>query len=225
MTQGANRARPVIVDTGDAELEGDLTLTPGAPGIVVFAHGSGSSRRSPRNRSVAAALQQRGLATLLFDLLTPDEEIVDQRDASIRFDIELLGRRLVGAVDWLAQNTETKHLPAGVFGASTGAAAALIAAAERPTMVRAVVSRGGRVDLACASLTRVVAPTLLLVGGLDDQVLELNRQTYAYLTCERRLEIVPGASHLFAEPGALERVSARAGEWFAEKLALAAKAA
>lgn len=223
MTQPTSEA--VRIDAADAELDGDLALIPGAPGIVVFAHGSGSSRASPRNLSVAAALQGRGLSTLLFDLLTPEEERVDRLDASLRFDIGLLGRRLVGVVDWLAARPETASLPIGTFGASTGAAAALIAAAERPALVRAVVSRGGRVDLACEWLPRVAAPTLLLVGALDAEVLELNRRTYAYLPCEKRLELVPGATHLFAEPGALTRVAERAGDWFADKLARAAKAA
>lgn len=215
----------VRIDADDETLEGDLTQVPGAPGIVVFAHGSGSSRRSPRNLSVAAALQGRGLSTLLFDLLTPEEERIDRLDASLRFDIELLGRRLVGAVDWLAGRADTAGRPVGTFGASTGAAAALIAAAERPAIVHAVVSRGGRVDLACAWLPRVAAPTLLLVGALDVEVLELNRRTYAHLPGEKRLELVPGASHLFAEPGTLERVAQRTGDWFLDKLARAAKAA
>ncbi|APR87043.1 hypothetical protein A7982_12392 [Minicystis rosea] len=225
MMHDDDNTRAIEVDTGTVLLAGDLTIPPDAPGIVVFAHGSGSSHRSPRNRSVAAAFHRRGLATLLFDLLTPEEDRRDQRDASIRFDVDLLGRRLVGAIGWLARTEGTRHLLVGAFGSSTGAAAALIAAAERPATVRAVVSRGGRVDLACAWLPRVLAPTLLLVGALDDEVLELNRRAYAYLPCERRLEVIPGASHLFAEPGALDRVAARSGEWFAQKLSRAAKAA
>jgi dienelactone hydrolase len=218
-------SHPVIVDTGDARLAGDLTLPAGAAGIVAFAHGSGSSRRSPRNLEVAATLQRRGLGTLLFDLLTPDEAWVDERTAALRFDIPLLGRRLVGALDWLAAAPDTARLSVGIFGASTGAAAALIAAAERPERAHAVVSRGGRPDLAEAWLPRVTAPVLLVVGSLDTEVLELNRKAFALLAAEKRLEIVPGATHLFPEPGALERVAERAAEWFSEKLARAARAA
>jgi putative phosphoribosyl transferase len=195
-------------------IEGDLTIPDGAVGTVVFAHGSGSSRHSPRNRQVAGALNGNGLATLLVDLLEPSEEQRDRRTAELRFDIELLGRRLVAAVDWLTREPATAELAIGCFGASTGAAAALVAAASRPAAVEAVVSRGGRPDLAGAALATVRAPTLLIVGGDDDAVLELNRHAQAQLRCETVLEIVPGAGHLFEEPGALERVELLARTWF-----------
>jgi putative phosphoribosyl transferase len=207
----------VSVPTGDATLAGDLTL-PGpdpAIGVVVFAHGSGSGRGSPRNRAVAAALGGHRLATLLFDLLTEEEEVVDRRTGELRFDVGLLGRRLVDAVDWVKAQPATRGLPLGLFGASTGAAAALLAAAARPGDVAAVVSRGGRPDLAGAALRAVSAPTLLIVGGRDDAVLDLNREAQAALRGESALEVVPGAGHLFEEPGALERVAELAGAWFA----------
>jgi putative phosphoribosyl transferase len=201
--------------TADAlSLEGDLDVPAGAAGVVAFAHGSGSSRHSPRNRQVAFALQAAGLATLLFDLLDAREEAEDTRTARLRFDIALLGRRLVAAVDWLATEPSTASLPVGCFGASTGAAAALIAAARRPDRVAAVVSRGGRPDLAGEQLASVTAPTLLIVGGADIEVIELNRLAQEQLRCEKRLEIVDGASHLFEEPGALERAAELASEWF-----------
>jgi len=199
---------------GTVELAGDLTLPPGASGVVLFAHGSGSGRHSPRNRYVASALQQAGLATLLLDLLTEEEEAVDRDRAELRFDIALLAGRLEAAMDWLAGDPRTAMLPIGLFGASTGAAAALVAAADRPERVAAVVSRGGRPDLAGPSLGLVRAPTLLVVGGNDRIVLELNRSAAGELRAEHRLEIVPGASHLFEEPGTLERVAALAGDWF-----------
>jgi putative phosphoribosyl transferase len=180
----------------------------------VFAHGSGSGRFSPRNRAVAGVLVDAGLATLLMDLLTAEEEAEDMRTARLRFDIGLLAERVISAIDWLGSDGTLADLPVGCFGASTGAAAALIAAAERPQRVAAVVSRGGRPDLAGNALPRVKAPTLLIVGGRDIEVIELNRQAQALLEVESRLEIVPGATHLFEEPGALEQVAALAREWF-----------
>jgi len=186
----------------------------GAPGVVLFAHGSGSSRHSPRNRYVAGVLRAAGLATLLVDLLTADEEEIDLETQRLRFDIGLLADRLVGATDWLAQNPDTRDLTIGYFGASTGAAAALVAAAERPDAVGAIVSRGGRPDLAGAALARVRAPTLLIVGGNDVPVIGMNQEAMAQLHVENKLEIVPGATHLFEEPGALEEVARLAREWF-----------
>lgn len=207
-------------------LEGDLALPARRAGLVLFAHGSGSSRHSPRNRYVAGVLQQQGLATLLFDLLTPQEEAVDARTAHLRFDIRLLAQRLVGATDWVLEQPATRHLALGYFGASTGAAAALVAAAERPEVVRAVVSRGGRPDLAGAALARVRAPTLLIVGGADVPVLHLNREAIRALGArDTRLAIVPGATHLFEEPGALAEVARLAAEWFARHLTPAGHAA
>ncbi|OEJ34959.1 phosphoribosyltransferase family protein [Streptomyces subrutilus] len=203
----------VRVDAGGVGLAGDLALPPGAGAVVVFAHGSGSSRHSPRNRSVAAALRRAGLGTLLFDLLTPAEEA---RRANV-FDIETLARRLTDATHWLRRR---EPLPVGYFGASTGAAAALCAAAAAGTEVGAVVSRGGRPDLAGALLTGVRAPTLLIVGGRDTTVLDLNRQAQARLRCENRLDVIPGATHLFEEPGALEEVSGLARDWFTRYLAV-----
>lgn len=211
----------VSVRVGDVALVGILESPPDPGGVVVFAHGSGSGRLSPRNRAVARFLFDSGLATLLIDLLTPEEEAVDLRTAELRFDVRLLGERVVGAIDWLTADAAIGDLPprlgavpVGTFGASTGAAAALIAAAERPDRVRAVVSRGGRPDLAGDALPRVKAPTLLIVGGNDPQVLQLNRAAQAVLQAESRLEIVPGAGHLFEEPGALERVAALTRDWF-----------
>jgi pimeloyl-ACP methyl ester carboxylesterase len=192
-------------------LPGSLTLPSGGQGVVLFAHGSGSSRHSPRNRFVAQVLNDAGIATLLFDLLTPNED----RGYSIRFDIGLLTSRLLAATDWVLGEAATASLPLGYFGASTGAAAALAAAAERGAKIGAVVSRGGRPDLAGAEvLARVTAPTLLLVGGEDDVVIELNRDAYAHLCCAKELTIVPGATHLFEEPGTLERVARDASAWF-----------
>lgn len=204
----------VSVDLGPVAVGGTLTLPEPAFGLVVFAHGSGSSRFSPRNRRVAEALDRAGLGTLLIDLLTEGEEEIDLRTAELRFDIPLLAARVTGAVDWAA----TKELPIGLFGASTGAAAALVAAAERPELVEAVVSRGGRPDLAGAALLRVEAPTLFLVGERDPVVLELNRRAMGRMSAETRLEVIPGASHLFEEPGALEAVCRLAREWFCEQL-------
>jgi dienelactone hydrolase len=201
----------MLVETGPVSLEGDLTLPARAGGVVLFAHGSGSSRFSSRNRHVARVLQEGGLGTLLIDLLTEDEEAIDVRTAHLRFDIGMLAERLAGAVEWLAANED---LPIGLFGASTGGGAALVAAAQRPELIKAVVSRGGRPDLAGAALPEVKAPTLLIVGGNDDVVIELNRTAYDMMTVERRLEIVPGASHLFEEAGALDIVAQLAREWF-----------
>ncbi len=209
----------VTVPAGTARLAGDLAVPEGARGVVLFAHGSGSGRHSPRNRQVAAALGQAGLATLLLDLLTEEEEAVDRDRAELRFDIALLAGRLMAAMDWLAGDPRTSALPIGLFGASTGAAAALVAAAERPLQIAAVVSRGGRPDLAGPSLGLVRAPTLLVVGGRDRVVLELNRSAAEQLGVEQRLEIVPDATHLFEEPGALERVAALAADWFRRWLA------
>jgi pimeloyl-ACP methyl ester carboxylesterase len=206
------RAIEIPVDRG--LMSADLTVPDECQGIVVFAHGSGSSRRSPRNRFVANKLVAASLATLLADLLTPEEAAVDERTAHIRFDISLLAQRVVTVLDWIAGQDELRGLPAGLFGASTGAAAALVATAERPSQVSAVVSRGGRPDLAESSLRSVRAPTLLIVGGNDADVLELNRFALAKLTCEARLEVIPLATHLFEEPGTLEQVTRLAQEWF-----------
>jgi pimeloyl-ACP methyl ester carboxylesterase len=202
-----------------AELQGDLVLPPGAAGLVIFAHGSGSSRHSVRNRAVASAFQQAALGTLLFDLLTSSEESVDNRTMRLRFDIPLLADRLTGVIDWSVAHAQTGSLPIGLFGASTGAAAALVAASRRPAAVAAVVSRGGRPDLAGAALPDVKAPTLLIVGGSDEEVLALNRQAERQLRCQSRLEIVPGATHLFEEPGALDKVALLARDWFLRNLA------
>jgi putative phosphoribosyl transferase len=193
-------------------------MPPDPHGIVVFAHGSGSSRHSRRNQLVARELQSGGLATLLIDLLTLEEEALDARTAELRFDIGLLARRVTAAADWAGADAATRALPAGLFGASTGAAAALAAAAERPEAIRAVVSRGGRPDLAGEALSRVRAPTLLIVGGADTQVLRLNIEARAAMTAETELEVVPGATHLFEEAGALERVAALARGWFGRRL-------
>ncbi|MRG95525.1 hydrolase [Polyangium spumosum] len=210
---------PVRVPAGGVMLDGDLGNPAGARGVVVFAHGSGSSRFSRRNRHVASILQARGLATLLVDLLTVEEEAVDLRTAEVRFDIDLLARRVVGIVDWLGGETVTAGLGIGIFGASTGAAAALVAAAERPEAVKAVVSRGGRPDLAGGALPQVKAPTLLIVGGADTLVIDLNQQAFEDLRCERQIVIVPRATHLFEEPGALDQVADLAGHWFEAHMA------
>src|SRR3981189_3610594 len=196
--------RLIQIRVGQVALEGNLRLPERAGGVVLFAHGSGSSRHSPRNRHVARALNRANLATLLVDLLTPEEEVLDVRTAHLRFDIGLLTGRLIGATDWLTQHPDTRHLRLGYFGASTGAGAALVAAAERPDVVGAVVSRGGRPDLAGPALAQVRAPTLLIVGGNDPQVIELNRAALELMRCEKQLVIVPGASHLFEERGPLD---------------------
>jgi putative phosphoribosyl transferase len=211
--------RRVWIPAGAAALEGSLNLPEGASGIVLFAHGSGSSRHSPRNQLVARVLREGGLGTLLFDLLTPDEETVDTLTGHLRFNIGLLAERLANATDWLANNPETRDLKAGYFGSSTGGAAALVAVAERPDSVGAVVSRGGRPDLAGAALSRVKAPTLLIVGGKDVPVIGMNQEALAQLGTAKKLEIIPGATHLFEEPGALEKVAQLARQWFERYLA------
>lgn len=211
----------VTIPAGHFTLNGDLTIPENALGIVVFAHGSGSSRHSPRNRDVAEMLNESALATLLMDLLTAAEEEVDNYTREFRFDIPRLGERLTAAIDWVKGHEATAGLPIGLFGASTGAAAALIAAAARPDGVRAVVSRGGRPDLADKALPKVKAPTLLIVGGEDDVVIDLNREAEAKLQCEKRLEIIPGATHLFEESGKLEEVAQLTANWFRHKFAAA----
>ena len=211
--------RDVRIPAGDDALAGDLVVPAGAKALVLFAHGSGSSRHSPRNVWVAERLHQRAIATLLFDLLTGDEEQRDAVTREHRFDIALLGRRLVQAIDWSAAQPDVGRLPLGLFGASTGSAAALAAAAELGDRVSAVVSRGGRPDLAGEhALSAVTAPTLLIVGGDNEPVIALNERAQTLMRCERRLVIVPGASHLFEEPGALEQVATIAAEWFVEYL-------
>jgi putative phosphoribosyl transferase len=217
-TQTAVAQRALRIPAGAALLDADLSLPAAATGLVLFAHGSGSSRLSPRNRHVASLLNEAGLATVLADLLTQDEEALDERTRHLRFDIGLLAERLVAAADWLQAEAATARLPLGCFGASTGAGAALVAAAQRRDTIRAVVSRGGRPDLAGEALAQVRAPTLLVVGGNDVPVIELNRQALAQLGGEKKLVIVPGATHLFEEPGALERVAELAREWFLEHL-------
>ena len=214
---------PVRISEHDVALDADLVVPPAAEGLVIFAHGSGSSRFSRRNREVAADLQRAGLATLLLDLLTRDEERVDVRTAEYRFDIPRLGRRVVAAADWAVASKLTSGLPLGYFGASTGAAAALIAAAERREVSRAVVSRGGRPDLAGAALPRVDAPTLLIVGGDDEPVIAMNEEARRQMHADVRLEVVPGATHLFEEPGTLERVSELAIAWFRRHLSAATR--
>jgi dienelactone hydrolase len=210
-------AQPVQVGAGRTALPGDLAVPDHARGVVLFAHGSGSSRRSPRNQRVAASLHHARFATLLMDLLTDEEERVDRRTRELRFDIPLLAGRLTGAIDWLSRHQATAELPVGAFGASTGAAAALIAAAERPDEVRAVVSRGGRPDLAGDALPRVRAPVLLIVGGADTAVVGLNEQAARRLA-RAELSLVAGATHLFDEPGALEQVMRLAADWLSRWL-------
>jgi putative phosphoribosyl transferase len=201
-------------------LEGDLVAPARATGMVLFAHGSGSSRHSSRNRYVAQVLQKNGFGTLLLDLLTAEEEQVDLQTRHLRFDIGLLAKRLLLATEWLEHDPETANLPIGLFGASTGGGAALVAAADRPDAIRAVVSRGGRPDLAGSALVRVKAPTLLVVGGHDYAVIEMNREALEQLRTEKHLEIVPGATHLFEEPGTLEQVADLAQSWFRRHLAV-----
>jgi pimeloyl-ACP methyl ester carboxylesterase len=209
---------PVQVPIGEASLQGDLGLPAATHGIVLFAHGSGSSRHSRRNQYVARVLEQRDLATLLIDLLTPQEEAIDEHTAQYRFDIPMLAGRLVTIVDWLRSRQETSSLPIGLFGASTGGGAALMAAARRPKEVAAVVSRGGRPDLADEALAKVMTPTLLIVGGLDTPVIQMNRDAMRQMRGDVKLHIVPGATHLFEEPGTLERVAELAGNWFVRYL-------
>lgn len=210
-------SRAVKIDLADAVLHGDLTLPERAKGLVVFAHGSGSSRHSPRNRFVAQRINEEGLGTLLMDLLTQEEERVDEMTRELRFDIGLLARRVAETVDWAARQSDLLDLPVGLFGSSTGAAAALVAASELPN-VAAVVSRGGRPDLAGDALPRVACPTLLIVGGEDDVVIQLNEEAKAQMVCPVELVIVAGATHLFAEPGTLEQVADWAADWFARYL-------
>lgn len=209
---------PVRVVSNDVSLDGSLSVPEDAGGVVLFAHGSGSSRLSPRNSFVAQQLQKAGFGTLLFDLLTREEEDIGEYSAKLRFDIELLAKRLAGATDWIRGQTSTPDLPVGYFGASTGAAAALVAAAEEPDDIRAIVSRGGRPDLAGEALSRVEAPTLLVVGEDDLQVIGLNKQAMSRLDVETDLAIIPGATHLFEEPGALEEVARLAIDWFRKYL-------
>jgi putative phosphoribosyl transferase len=206
--------RTVRITVGRQALEGDLAVPAHARGVVLFAHGSGSSRFSARNKHVAAVLQANGFATLLIDLLTPDEEELDRLSGEYRFDIGRLAERLVESAEWLAAEDATASLALSMFGASTGGGAALVASAELPQHVAAVVSRGGRPDLAGAALERVVAPTLLIVGGSDEVVLELNRAALSRLHATARLEVIPGATHLFEEPGALDEVARHAVAWF-----------
>jgi len=204
----------VRVPIGDRWLDGDLNLPEGSRGVILFAHGSGSSRHSPRNKYVAQVLAERGFGTLLIDLLTPQEEAVDERTAHLRFDIELLASRLVAIIEWIRREPPLAPLPIGLFGASTGGGAALVAAAADPDRVRAVVSRGGRPDLAGPALPRVLAPTLLIVGERDEVVLDMNRDAMRQMKAAVRLEVIPGASHLFEEPGTLEEVQRLALDWF-----------
>jgi putative phosphoribosyl transferase len=221
MTHGSDTTgleRVVRVSAGEVVLEGTLTVPVGARGVVLFAHGSGSSRHSPRNRFVAESLREGGLATLLVDLLTAHEEKIDMVTRHLRFDINLLAERLAGAIDWLEEESSTRSLSVGLFGASTGGGAALVAAAERPQRVGAVVSRGGRPDLAGVALQSVRAPTLLIVGERDEPVIELNEEAMKWMRAPVELEIVPGATHLFEEPGTLERVAELARNWFVAHL-------
>ncbi len=213
-----NQETTIQVPTGRVTLSADVYLPEQATGIVLFAHGSGSSRKSPRNRYVAGVLHKQGLATILFDLFTLEEEAEDLIHANLRFNIKFLTDRLTGATDWTLSNDQTRDLKVGYFGASTGAAAALVAAAERPQVVRAVVSRGGRPDMAREALPRVKAPTLLIVGGRDHEVITLNREALVKLTAEKEMVIVPGATHLFEEPGALEEAARLAADWFSRHL-------
>ena len=208
----------VQIHAGRTVLSGNLNIPKDAGALVLFAHGSGSSRHSPRNQFVARTLNEAGLATLLFDLLTPREEAIDMRTREHRFNIQLLAERLVHATKWAKQQEQTSNLRAGYFGSSTGGAAALVAAVDAPQDVGAVVSRGGRPDLADKALPKVHAPTLLIVGGDDDIVIELNEQARDKMRCEVKLELIPGATHLFEEPGALEKVAQLASDWFVKHL-------
>ena len=211
-------SRTAQIPSGQALLEGELLVPVSATGVVLFAHGSGSSRHSPRNQFVARTIREAGVGTLLFDLLTQEEETVDMRTRHLRFDIGLLAERLVDATNWIKRDPDTSHLRVGYFGSSTGGGAALVAAAEVGEEIGAVVSRGGRPDLAGDALPHVKSPTLLIVGGNDFAVIELNRAALGHLRCEKRLVIVPGASHLFEEPGALDEVARLASEWLERHL-------
>jgi len=220
VTEPVVRSRHVWLPVAGGAIDGDLSVPDRATGIVLFAHGSGSSRLSPRNRKVARELQDGGLATLLFDLLTPMEEEEDKRTGQLRFDVKLLADRLVTVIDLVAEGLGEGVFRIGLFGASTGSAAALIAAAKRPKLIRAIVSRGGRPDLAESALASVRAPTLLIVGAQDPQVLQLNMNALAQLKCIKRMEVVPRATHLFAEAGTLEQVSWLARDWFNQHLSI-----
>ena len=204
----------ICLPAGRSTLDGNLTIVDRASALVLFAHGSGSSRHSPRNQFVARTLNDTGLATLLFDLLTPEEELVDMRTAELRFDIDFLAERLAQATTWAKEQQQTHDLRIGYFGSSTGGGAALVAAAQLPNDVGAVVSRGGRPDLAGAALPKVQAPTLLIVGGQDEIVIDLNEQARNQMRCKAKVEIIPGATHLFEEPGVLEQVAKLASDWF-----------
>lgn len=217
-TKSEKQSDSVVIKTGRVVLEGNISVPPGANGIVLFAHGSGSSRLSPRNRFVAQELNKNGIATLLFDLLTPEEETLDLQTAHLRFDIPLLAKRLVYTTDWVSKNSKVDRLKIGYFGASTGGGAALVAAADRPQVVKAVVSRGGRPDLAGQRLADVKCPTLLIVGGHDEPVIELNKKALSFLRSEKKLVIIPGATHLFEEKGKLEEVAHSASDWFLKYL-------
>ena len=218
MKSASPEKNEVTIPSGGAAVKGNLEVTEGAKGIVVFAHGSGSSRFSSRNIYVAGLMNKKGIATLLIDLLTSEEESVDEYTGQYRFDVEMLAERLVDSTLWLKKNPATKNLAIGYFGASTGAAAALIAAAELPDEVKAVVSRGGRPDLAGKHLSKVKAPTLLIVGGDDTEVIELNKQALKLILVEKKLEVVPGATHLFEEPGKLLEAAKLAIYWFEKHL-------
>lgn len=213
-----NIKNPVLIPSGSIHLEGELLIPDNSKGVVLFAHGSGSSRFSPRNRYVAEVIREAKVGTLLFDLLTPGEESVDMFTRQLRFDIGLLTRRLEDATDWLVKISEDHPVSIGYFGSSTGAAAALLAAAHSGNSIGAVISRGGRPDLAESELLKVTAPTLLIVGGLDDVLIELNKEAMEWLRCEKKLAIVPGATHLFEEPGTLEQVAQLAADWFKKHL-------
>lgn len=215
-TAKAGIATEVKIPVGHFSLTGDLIVPEDATGVALFAHGSGSSRKSPRNQLVAGVLREAGVGTLLFDLLTPEEELLDMQTAELRFDICLLAHRLKAATNWVMNDPRTNEMVIGYFGASTGGAAALVAAAELGDHVKSVVSRGGRPDMAGSALPLVTAPTLLIVGELDYPVISINRAAFDQLRCEKRLQIVPGATHLFEEPGTLAEVSLLAAEWFAK---------
>lgn len=208
----------VKIDLDDIMLEGDVVIPHNAAGVVLFAHGSGSSRRSPRNMFVAQELNKNSIGTFLFDLLTLKEEEIDSYTGHLRFDIPLLSNRLTGVTDWVLENSEISHFPLGYFGASTGTAAALISATERPAVIKAIVSRGGRTDLARSKLEYVVCPTLLIVGGYDDAVVALNKEAMKLMKSEKKLVIIPEATHLFEEPGKLEEVARHASSWFLKYL-------
>lgn len=214
----AHTEHPVIIPSGNIHIDGLLHIPKNATGLVLFVHGSGSSRFSVRNQYVARILNQANLATLLFDLFTPEEETIDEQTAELRFDIEFLASRLINATHWCMHQLITHNFSIGYFGASTGGGAALMAAAKEPAPVKAVVSRGGRPDLANKFLPQVKAPTLLIVGGNDIPVIKMNEEAMAQMTCTRELKIIPGATHLFEEPGTLEQVALLSKEWFAQYL-------